>query len=111
MLAYVCYCYDKFTYPKLMNQNDRDFQKVLEALAEQDKKISEITEMITESTGITLKAFDSQQKLNQGQQEVNHALKDGIKDKLLSGHSFRVGAVLDLLEKAESLERIILRKS
>ena len=38
-------------------------------------------------------------------------LKDGIKDKLLSGHSFRVGAVLDLLEKAESLERIILRKS
>ncbi len=80
MLAYVCYCYDKFTYPKLMNQNDRDFQKVLEALAEQDKKISEITEMITESTGITLKAFDSQQKLNQGQQEVNHALKDGIKD-------------------------------
>ena len=63
-----------------MNQNDRDFQKVLEALAEQDKKISVISEMITESTGITLRAFDSQQKLNQGQQEVNHALKDGIKD-------------------------------
>ena len=59
---------------------NRDLEKVLEALAEQDKKISEITEMITESTGITLKAFDSQQKLNQGQQEVNHALKDGIKD-------------------------------
>lgn len=59
---------------------DRDMKKVLEVLAEQDKKISEITEMITESTGITLKAFDSQQKLNQGQQEVNHALKDGIKD-------------------------------
>ena len=80
MLAYICYCYDKFTYPKIMNQNDRDFQKVLEALSEQDKKISEITEMITESTSVTLKAFDSQQKLNQGQQEVNHALKDGIKD-------------------------------
>jgi hypothetical protein len=59
---------------------NRDLEKVLEALAEQDKKISEITEMITESTGITLKAFDSQQKLNQGQQEVNYALKDGIKD-------------------------------
>ena len=71
---------NEFTYPKFMNQNDRDFQKVLEALAEQDKKISVISEMITESTGITLKAFDSQQKLNQGQQEVNHALKDGIKD-------------------------------
>ena len=71
---------NEFTYPKFMNQNDRDFQKVLEALAEQDKKISVISEMITESTGHTLKAFDSQQKLNQGQQEVNHALKDGIKD-------------------------------
>ena len=59
---------------------DRDMKKILEVLTEQDKKISEITEMITESTGITLKAFDSQQKLNQGQQEVNHALKDGIKD-------------------------------
>ena len=63
-----------------MNQNDRDFQKVLEALAEQDKKISEITEMITESTGITLKAFDSQQKLNKSQSDVNHTLKDGIQD-------------------------------
>ena len=47
---------------------NRDLEKVLEALAEQDKKISEITEMITESTSVTLKAFDSQQKLNQGQQ-------------------------------------------
>ena len=77
MLSYMCYCYEVFTYPKFMN---RDLEKVLEALAEQDKKISEITEMITESTSVTLKAFDSQQKLNQGQQEVNHALKDGIKD-------------------------------
>ena len=63
-----------------MNQNDRDFQKVLEALTEQDKKITNITKMITESTGCTLKAFDSQQKLNESQREVNHALKDGLKD-------------------------------
>jgi len=63
-----------------MTQNDRDFQKVLEALTEQDKKITEITNMITQSTGITLNAFESQQKLNESQREVNHALKDGIKD-------------------------------
>ena len=59
---------------------DRDMKKVLEVLTGQDKKISEITKMITESTGCTLKAFDSQQKLNESQREVNHALKDGIKD-------------------------------
>ena len=28
----------------------------------------------------------------------------------LSGHSFRVGAALDLLEQCEQLERIILRR-
>ena len=59
---------------------DRDMKKILEVLIEQDKKISEITKMVTESTGCTLKAFDSQQKLNESQREVNHALKDGIKD-------------------------------
>ena len=63
-----------------MNQNDRDFQKVLEALTEQDKKISNITKMITESTGCTLKAFEGQQQLNESQREVNHALRDGLKD-------------------------------
>ena len=59
---------------------DRDMKKILEVLQEQDKKIADITKMITESTGCTLKAFDSQQKLNESQREVNHALKDGIKD-------------------------------
>ena len=63
-----------------MNQNDRDFQKVLEALTEQDKKITKITKMINESTGCTLKAFESQQNINESQREVNHALKDGLKD-------------------------------
>ena len=80
MIAYMCYCYEVFTYPNLMNQNDRDFQKVLEALTEQDKKITEITNMITQSTGITLKAFEGQQKLNESQREVNHSLRDGLKD-------------------------------
>ena len=59
---------------------DRDMKKILEVLTEQDKKISEKTKKITESTCCTLKAFDSQQKLNESQREVNHALKDGIKD-------------------------------
>ena len=80
MIAYICYCYEEFTYPNLMNQNDRDFKKVLEALTEQDKKISEITNMITQSTGITLKAFEGQQKLNESQREVNHSLRDGLRD-------------------------------
>ena len=36
-------------------------------------------------------------------------LTDGIKVKPLSGHSFRVGAALDLLEQGEPLERIMIR--
>ena len=36
-------------------------------------------------------------------------LGDGTKVKSLSGHSFRVGAALDLLEQGEPLERIMLR--
>ena len=59
---------------------DRDMKKILEVLTEQAKKIADITKMITESTGCTLKAFDSQQKLNESQREVNHALRDGLKD-------------------------------
>ena len=59
---------------------DRDMKKILEVLTEQDKKITNITKMITESTGCTLKAFEGQQQLNESQREVNHALKDGLKD-------------------------------
>ena len=59
---------------------DRDMKKILEVLTEQDKKITNITKMITESTGCTLKAFEGQQKLNESQREVNHSLRDGLKD-------------------------------
>ena len=59
---------------------DRDMKKILEVLTEQDKKIADITKMITESTGCTLKAFEGQQKLNESQREVNHSLRDGLKD-------------------------------
>jgi len=59
---------------------DRDMKKILEVLQEQDKKIADITKMITESTGCILKAFEDQQQLNESQREVNHALRDGLKD-------------------------------
>jgi hypothetical protein len=59
---------------------DRDMKKILEVLTEQDKKIADITKMITKSTGHTLKAFEGQQQLNESQREVNHALRDGLKD-------------------------------
>ena len=36
-------------------------------------------------------------------------LKMDSDEQPLSGHSFRVGAALDLLEQGESLERIMLR--
>ena len=55
-------------------------KKILEVLTEQDKKIADITKMITESTGCTLKAFEGQQQLNESQREVNHSLRDGLKD-------------------------------
>jgi len=36
-------------------------------------------------------------------------LDHGTKVKSLSGHSFRVGAALDLLEQGEPLEKIMLK--
>jgi site-specific recombinase XerD len=40
---------------------------------------------------------------------LQEGLKSGSKQQPLSGHSFRVGAALDLLEQGESLEKIMLR--
>jgi len=48
------------------------------------------------SISITLKAMQKDIKMNSDEQT-------------LSGHSFRVGAALDLLEQGEPLERIMLR--
>ena len=39
---------NEFTYPKFMTQNNRDFQKVLQALTVFDKKISFLESAITE---------------------------------------------------------------
>ena len=40
---------------------------------------------------------------------LQEGLKTGSNQQPLSGHSFRVGAALDLLEQGESLEKIMLR--
>jgi integrase len=40
---------------------------------------------------------------------LQEGLKSGVNEQPLSGHSFRVGAALDLLEQGEPLEKIMLR--
>ena len=40
---------------------------------------------------------------------LQEGLKSGVNEQPLSGHSFRVGAALDLLEQGEPLENIMLR--
>ena len=40
---------------------------------------------------------------------LQEGLKSGSNEQPLSGHSFRVGAALDLLEQGEPLEKIMLR--
>ena len=59
---------------------NRDLEKVLEALSEQDKKLTELSNRILQSTDLTLNALDGQQKLNKSQNDVNHTLKNGIQD-------------------------------
>lgn len=41
---------------------------------------------------------------------LQEGLKTGSNQQPLSGHSFRVGAALDLLEQGELLEKIMLRR-
>ena len=59
---------------------NRDLEKVLEALSEQDKKLTELSNRILQSTDLTINALDGQQKLNKSQSDVNHTLKNGIQD-------------------------------
>jgi len=42
---------------------NRDLEKVLEALSEQDKKLTELSNRILQSTDLTINALDGQQKL------------------------------------------------
>ena len=76
MIAYICYCYEVFTYPKFM---DRDFQKVLQALTAFDKKLSTLENVVKQLAEANVNYATSQQELNKEQSELNRDLGDGIK--------------------------------
>ena len=68
-----------FTYPKLMNQNDRDFQKVLQALTSFDKKLSNLETIVEKMAKANYNYATSQQELNKQQSSLNKDLGEGIK--------------------------------
>ena len=70
---------NEFTYPKLMNQNDRDFQKVLQALTSFDKKLSNLETIVEKMAKANYNYATSQQDLNKQQSELNKDLGEGIK--------------------------------
>jgi len=75
------------------------------------------SKLIDESHGYILRSFKRNLEVNDSLNpaSLNQILKglqrkSGVLDgEDLSGHSFRVGAAIDLLERGESLERIMLR--
>lgn len=70
---------NEFTYPKLMNQKDRDFQKVLQALTAFDKKLSSLETMVDKMAKANYNYATSQQELNKQQSSLNKDLGEGIK--------------------------------
>ena len=76
MLAYICYCYEVFTYPNFM---DRDFQKVLQALTTFDKKLSKLETIVNKMAEANYDYATSQQELNKQQSSLNKDLGEGIK--------------------------------
>ena len=62
-----------------MNQNDRDFQKVLQALTSFDKKLSSLETMVDKMAKANYNYATSQQELNKQQSSLNKDLGDGIK--------------------------------
>ena len=70
---------NEFTYPKFMTQNDRDFQKVLQALTVFDKKISFLESAVTELMKATVESATSQQELNKSQADLTIELGENIK--------------------------------
>jgi len=70
---------NEFTYPKFMNQNDRDFQKVLQALTAFDKKLSSLETMVDKMAKANYNYATSQQELNKQQSSLNKDLGEGIK--------------------------------
>ena len=70
---------NEFTYPKFMNQNDRDFQKVLQALTSFDKKLSNLETIVEKMAKANYNYATSQQELNNQQSSLNKDLGEGIK--------------------------------
>ena len=62
-----------------MNQNDRDFQKVLQALTTFDKKLSNVETVVDKLARDTTDYATCQQDLNKKQSELNKDLSEGIK--------------------------------
>ena len=70
---------NEFTYPKFMTQNDRDFQKVLQALSTFDKKLSNLETMVDKMAKANYDYATNQQELNKQQSSLNKDLGEGIK--------------------------------
>ena len=70
---------NEFTYPKFYEPNDRDFQKVLQALTVFDKKLSTLEDVVRQLAEANVNYATSQQELNKEQSELNKDLGDGIK--------------------------------
>ena len=62
-----------------MTQNDRDFQKVLQALTAFDKKLSTLENVVKNMAEATTTYATSQQDLNKQQSALNKDLGEGIK--------------------------------
>ena len=62
-----------------MNQNDRDFQKVLQALTSFDKKLSNLETIVEKMAKANYNYATSQQELNKEQSALNKDLGEGIK--------------------------------
>ena len=62
-----------------MTQNDRDFQKVLQALTTFDKKLSNVETVVDKLARATTDYATSQQDLNKKQSALNKDLSEGIK--------------------------------
>ena len=62
-----------------MNQNDRDFQKVLQALTAFDKKLSNLENIVEKMVKANYNYATSQRELNKQQSSLNKDLGEGIK--------------------------------
>ena len=62
-----------------MTKNDRDFQKVLQALTSFDKKLSTLEDVVKQLAEANVNYATGQQELNKEQALLNKDLGEGIK--------------------------------